>query len=205
MPILQVSIIDKLKKTELTQVCDRDDKKQSPQSCFHLGGNSSLRSHIASCHYEEYEKKCKVHNIPVVKWATPKAIQKAKEADETGEKSGRQLTLDGMIQKGERLKVFLRDAVVHAVVQFVTCDDQVSNSLCNTDGRLTRGGQGCKALAVAGKALFMNCLVAMRPQTLKSELPSSYDVSVHIHNEFAQWLKQLKTNIEVSRLKYHCD
>jgi hypothetical protein len=53
-------------------------------------------------------------------------------------------------------------------------------------------------LAVADKALFRNCLVAMRPKTTKDDLPSTHDVSVYLHNHFINQLKLLKSEITVS-------
>lgn len=38
----------------------------------------------------------------------------------------------------------------------------------------------------------------MRPKTKASELPSSYDVGVYIHNKCVRWLKQLQKEIMVS-------
>jgi hypothetical protein len=52
--------------------------------------------------------------------------------------------------------------------------------------------------AVADKATFWNCLVAMRPRTLKVELPSSYDIKKYIHKQFIICLKDLKELIAVS-------
>ncbi|KAH9035943.1 hypothetical protein EDB85DRAFT_1822130, partial [Lactarius pseudohatsudake] len=70
------------------------------------------------------------------------------------------------------------EAALHAVAQFVACDDQ--------------------AFAVANKRLFHNCLVSMRPKTKVSDLLSSHDVSIYIHNECVKWLKQLWREITVS-------
>ena len=38
----------------------------------------------------------------------------------------------------------------------------------------------------------------MHPKTLKSDLPSAWDVSVHLHNETVKWLQKLKEDIMVS-------
>ena len=40
--------------------------------------------------------------------------------------------------------------------------------------------------------------MAMHPKTLKSELPSAYEVGIHIHNKTLSWLKELKEDILVS-------
>ena len=55
-----------------------------------------------------------------------------------------------------------------------------------------------QALAVADNVAFQNCLIAMHPRTLKAELPSTWDVSVCLHNETKKWLKKMKSDIEVS-------
>jgi hypothetical protein len=54
-----------------------------------------------------------------------------------------------------------------------------------------------QSLAVASKATFRNCLVAMRPKTTKSDLPSTHDVTTYIHNEFVRLLEDFKTAITV--------
>jgi hypothetical protein len=38
----------------------------------------------------------------------------------------------------------------------------------------------------------------MRPKSTTHDLPSSYDVKVHIHNEFVKYMKGLKEEIRVS-------
>ena len=56
-----------------------------------------------------------------------------------------------------------------------------------------------KALAVADKAVFHNCLVAMRPKAGWQDIPSTHDVATYIHNKFVKWLKELKDKIQVSK------
>jgi hypothetical protein len=38
----------------------------------------------------------------------------------------------------------------------------------------------------------------MRPKSTTHDLPSSYDVKTHIHNEFVRYMKKLKEEICVS-------
>jgi hypothetical protein len=38
----------------------------------------------------------------------------------------------------------------------------------------------------------------MRPKSTNSDLPSSYDVKVHLHNVFVNHMKELKKGINVS-------
>jgi hypothetical protein len=40
----------------------------------------------------------------------------------------------------------------------------------------------------------------MRPKSTLKDLPSTCDVASHLHNEFVNWLEQLKNDIEVSPL-----
>jgi hypothetical protein len=60
---------------------------------------------------------------------------------------------------------------------------------------------------VADNVLFRNCLIAMRPRATRSDLPSSHDVKVHLHNQSVEWLEGVKKDILVScttfRLKYY--
>jgi hypothetical protein len=51
---------------------------------------------------------------------------------------------------------------------------------------------------VAGKPVFRNCLVAMRPKSVRQDMPSTHEVTTYIHNEFVNWLNQLKSDILVS-------
>ena len=55
-----------------------------------------------------------------------------------------------------------------------------------------------QALAIAEKTVLSNCLVAMRPGTTCKDLHSRHDIEAHIHNEFVDCLKKLKSEILVS-------
>lgn len=55
-----------------------------------------------------------------------------------------------------------------------------------------------QALAVANKKTFKNCLVVMRPKATNADLPTTHDVTVYVHNQFVNWLKELKEQITVS-------
>ncbi|KAF8465456.1 hypothetical protein DFH94DRAFT_639749, partial [Russula ochroleuca] len=102
----------------------------------------------------------------------PKLLQ----AQEEEKKVKLQTTLDNTLVN--RTEVFMRQMVLHTVAQFVACDNQ--------------------AFSVANNKLFRNCLVLMRPKTRSSDVLSSHDVGVYIHNECIKWLKQLKEEITVS-------
>ncbi|KAF9232796.1 hypothetical protein BU15DRAFT_54617 [Melanogaster broomeanus] len=87
------------------------------------------------------------------------------------------MRLDGLFPKAPKAQDFSKDGILKAVAELVVCDDQ--------------------SLTLPGKALFRNCLVAMRPTTIKSDLPSQHDVSNYIHNSFVLFLRELKANIQV--------
>jgi hypothetical protein len=59
-----------------------------------------------------------------------------------------------------------------------------------------------QSLVVADKTTFRNCLVTMRPRTRTSELASTHEVTTHIHNEFVEYMKNLKEEFEVSNPFY---
>ncbi len=95
--------------------------KRSLRECFLLGGNSTCRSHIASNHFEEYEKRCK-NTIPSIKpnfRCIPQDVVKAAK----NAKGGQQGTLTFPKVKGPT--EFTREAIVEAVMKLIACDDQV--------------------------------------------------------------------------------
>jgi hypothetical protein len=55
-----------------------------------------------------------------------------------------------------------------------------------------------KSLAMADKASFRNCLVAMRPKAVTKDIPSTHNVTTYIHNQFVKRLEELKGDILVS-------
>lgn len=55
-----------------------------------------------------------------------------------------------------------------------------------------------QSLAVANKATFRNCLVAMRPKAIKADLPSTHDVQTYLHNQFVEFFNELKAKFKVS-------
>ncbi|KAH9072193.1 hypothetical protein EDB83DRAFT_2204585, partial [Lactarius deliciosus] len=109
-------------------------------------------------------------------WAIPRPIWKEMEAEKRGDKH-KQLKLDGIFEKVRSQREFMHDGILHTVAQYVACDDQ--------------------SLAVTDKALFRNCLVAMRPKSISKDLPSTHNVMRYIHNKFVQWLQELKDDIMV--------
>jgi hypothetical protein len=59
-----------------------------------------------------------------------------------------------------------------------------------------------QVLAITGKAMFCNCLIAMRPKVGSVDLPTTHDITVYIHNKFIELLRKLKDDITVSNLNH---
>ncbi|KAH9041793.1 hypothetical protein EDB85DRAFT_1886448 [Lactarius pseudohatsudake] len=160
-------------------------KKYGKQKAFHIGGNSSCRAHIRK-HYELYKQRCKDENIPENHYAVPQVIWKELQNLKANPKAKRQGKLDGPLgsMKGPspHAQEFTQDGVLHAVARFVACGDQV--------------------LAVADKAVFRNCLTAMRPKAETIDLPSAHDVGKCIHNQCVDWLTELKGKIRTKPSRF---
>ncbi|KIM34760.1 hypothetical protein M413DRAFT_80102, partial [Hebeloma cylindrosporum] len=115
-------------------------------------------------------------------WAIPRpiweAMEAAKEAEQRGRstKKGAQQKLDFKTMTGPC--EFTRTGVLHAVAKLIATNNQ--------------------PLALADNTVFRNSLVAIRPKSTTSDLPTSYNVKVHIHNKFVRHMKQLKLDIVVS-------
>ena len=56
---------------------------------------------------------------------------------------------------------------------------------------------GLQSLAVANKTAFRNCLVAMRPNSMRHDLPTTYDILNNLHNKFVQWVQDMSTANDV--------
>jgi hypothetical protein len=87
-----------------------------------LGHNSTLRQHCRQ-HYEIYKERCNAANVPINHYAI---LLKYGKMLEMAKKAKSQSTLDNLLLV-DRPDTFTRDGIVHAVAQFVACDDQVSN------------------------------------------------------------------------------
>ncbi|KAG1748009.1 uncharacterized protein EDB91DRAFT_1048347 [Suillus paluster] len=89
------------------------------------------------------------------------------------------MKIDRLFQKTEKkqLQEFSRDSVLHAVVEFVVCDDQ--------------------SLVLANNTTFRNCLVAMHPAATVADLPSTHNVTTYIHNSFIKLIKDIKAEMQV--------
>ncbi|KAG1726893.1 uncharacterized protein EDB91DRAFT_1086634 [Suillus paluster] len=100
---------------------------------------------------------------------TSKAIMRKKQGKDL------QQNLGQMFQKLQN-KEYSREDVLHTVAEFVVCDDQ--------------------SLVVADKPAFKNCLVAMQPNAILVDMPSTHDVLAYIHNTFIEFIKGLKVQMQ---------
>ncbi|KIJ93263.1 hypothetical protein K443DRAFT_112306 [Laccaria amethystina LaAM-08-1] len=151
------------------------------RKAFHKGGNSSCRFHIRQ-HYKVYNEKCKSADIPVNHWAIPRPIWRVMEEEKDvatrgrmTKKQGQQL-LDFKTAVGPR--EFTRSGILQAVATLIATNNQ--------------------PLALADNPAFRNALVSMRPKSTTTDLPSSYDVKVYLHNKFVQRIVELEEEIKVS-------
>jgi hypothetical protein len=156
-------------------------KKKGVRKAFHVGGNSSCRQHIRA-HYDIYKTRCEEKRVQMNDWAIPRLIWK--EMNKTGKSAKSQSTLDGKIERIAIPSAFTREGIVEAIAKHIVCDDQ--------------------ALSLADKATFRNCMVAMRPRTTATDLPSTHDVTIFIHNQFISLVKTLKEEILVRFLMHVC-
>ena len=97
--------------------------KGGKRSAFFTGGNSTCRAHIHS-HYDVYRECCKEKGIPENHHAIPREILKQMEEEKL--KGKKQTKIDNMLEKSRAPHEFTREGVLHAVAQFVACDDQVA-------------------------------------------------------------------------------
>ena len=97
--------------------------KGRKRSAFFTGGNSTCRAHIRS-HYYVYRERCKEKGIPENHHAIPREILKQMEEEKL--KGKKQTKIDNMLEKLRAPHEFTREGVLHAVAQFVACDDQVA-------------------------------------------------------------------------------
>ncbi|KAF5382025.1 hypothetical protein D9615_004467 [Tricholomella constricta] len=162
---------------------DRKRPAKTLRACFLLGANSTLRGHIMSYHFDEYERRCQAARprILINERCIPPDVIKAREAVATRGKGGQ--TKLGFV-KAKTPKEFSREEVVASVTRHIAIDNQ--------------------ALMLADKISFRNVLVSMRPIAKKADLPTSTDVRNHLHNSFVERLKELKAAIEKAPGKVSC-
>lgn len=98
---------------------------------WYKGGNSTLRQHIASAHYDTYSARCKEGGIKENWRAVPKKIRQARAAvtAEAEGKKGVQKSLDRMLPKVQALKAFSPHAILKSVTQLIISGQHVSCSV----------------------------------------------------------------------------
>jgi hypothetical protein len=111
----------------------RDDKKfvakNGKRKAFHIGGNSSCRTHLRQ-HYDIYKERCEAKGIPVNHWAIPRALWKKMEEEQVEETRGRstkkqvqqQLDFKGVTGPQE----FTRAGALHSIAKLIATNNQVS-------------------------------------------------------------------------------
>jgi hypothetical protein len=95
------------------------------RKAFFVGGNSTCRVHIRQ-HYTLYQQRCKDKNLPENHHALPRPIWKKMQEMRSGLKTKTQSKLDGMVEKFQGPREFTREGALHAITQFIACNDQVS-------------------------------------------------------------------------------
>ena len=96
--------------------------KDRKRSAFFTSGNSTCRAHI-HCHYNVYKERCKENGIPKNHHAISRDL--LKQIEEEKSKGKKQTKIDNILDKSMAPCEFTREGVLHAVAQFVACDDQV--------------------------------------------------------------------------------
>jgi hypothetical protein len=190
VPRVQVSADTIQFMKEVTHRKSRGDLKavrsRGLWKCFFTGSNTSCHQHICQ-HYRVYQQWCKKMDIPENTQAIPPEVLRGRE--ETKKNVKKQVTLDGMMDSIKWPTEFGREALLHAVTQLVACDNQVCFSRFECTNNADRLWVVALSLALVDKAVFQNCLVVMRPKTLKMDLPSTHDVSIYLHNQYVGRLK----------------
>ena len=173
-------------------------KSNGKQKAFHKGSNLSCRFHIHQ-HYDTYKERCETVDIPVNHWAIPRpiwnAMEAAKDAEQRGQPTKKEMQQQLDFQKMMGPREFTRAGVLHAVAMLIATNNQVRCQYLHCVRKLMTNLQ---PLALADNVAFCNSLVAMRPKSTMDDLPTSYNVKVHVHNEFIRHIEQLKVDIEVS-------
>ena len=136
--------------------------------------------------------KCEDSNIPVNHYAIPPKLAQAQEAAQ----KKLQMTLDDTLVPHK--EVFTQKVVLHAVAQFIACNDQVSMMQSQKTVQYLLVTVLLQAFAVANNKLIKNSHVSMWPKTKTSDIPSTHNVSIYIHNGCMKWLKQTQEDITVS-------
>ncbi|RDB24634.1 hypothetical protein Hypma_008182 [Hypsizygus marmoreus] len=130
-------------KHQITIPLTRVVKKQSTKDLLLM---MSDIVNIKVKHYELYKKKCKEKDIPENHWAIPHHIWREME-EEKWQKNKKKVQAKIEFEHITELHVFSREGVLRLMMQLIAVDDQL--------------------LVLADKAVFRNCLVAMRPKATR--------------------------------------
>jgi hypothetical protein len=119
---------------------NREDKeligKHGKQKAFLTGGNSSCCHHVCT-HFDIYKQKCTAAGLTVHHHTIPRSVWTRILAEKEGRKPKVQQTLDASLKTKERPQEFTREGILHAIAQFVVCDNQVCRiGLCMRWGKI---------------------------------------------------------------------
>ncbi len=109
----------------------RIKKAKGSRAGWYKGGNSTLRQHIASAHYDTYSARCKEEGIEENWRAVPKKVRQARAAAAAaaeGKKDG-QRSLDTMLPKMQAPKAFSPHAILKSVTRLIVSGQHVSLSV----------------------------------------------------------------------------
>ena len=117
--------------SRITYMLTRGDKNfvkwKGIHKAFHIRGNSSCCQHLHQ-HYKLYQTQCKEVDIPENHWAVPRSIWKVRQKAANDKNKVKELTqgkLSEMFGKVDQTWEFTCKGVLHAVAQFIACNDQV--------------------------------------------------------------------------------
>jgi hypothetical protein len=97
--------------------------KRTLRQCFLKGRNSTCRGHIASNHFEEYERLCKAMKVKVNHRCIPEAVVLARKV-----KGKEKVPTQSKLEFGKVVE-FTREGTLEAVAKFIACDNQVHQCL----------------------------------------------------------------------------
>lgn len=109
-------------------------RKKNKTKGFFKGGNSTLRLHIKSNHWVEYEKKCRDNDIEIRERCIPNNVleeRKRREREEAGDDTlaGTLLAKDSGFAKVEGPREFAASNLLEHTAKLITCKDMVSGHL----------------------------------------------------------------------------
>lgn len=151
----------------------------------------SNQAHIRQ-HYDIYKAACEAAGIPINHHAIPWLIWNAMRATDGGEPSQAKLNMFFKKEKGRR--EFDKSVVL---IQWQNLLPVMIRYISNSQRSSWITHQFSKLLSTANKVVFCNCLIAMWPQANKSDLPTTHDITMYIHNQFVAHLNALKEDIMV--------